>query len=728
MVQDVLDLLNQPLLDELTTTNDQFNHITLRNDPERQYQSPESESDLPRYADSVNSICSQRQGNCHLDADNFNRNIPAGTGVGKDAAAPESYVRGVLRTGPLRRQNHACDTCRSSKRACDLPVDGTVLQKHETRQSCTTCRIRGVPCTTIWLSKKRSQRAKKWAQNAARNSGVNGRKAVESVAVANDCPVPKFGTKQNELATTVLAGALCEELCHVYISVWDIPISQCLLQGSLPPQYSRGISAYGPLCRELRESDRIPQGKSWILTHWPLEDSNTASPMKMVTDSRPHLFNTAYVLDVFFSESGHSSLPPNLRLTRDKTIDDAYKWAAVATAAQFVVGESEKTNDRSERSRKKALLSQSRDVAACAWHKARDAAFRSIAATTSFRHAIALVIFGMIPTSGNSAHDGRLYEQDSVYALREGLQRLCNLCKRARLRLAATDTTNRAQDSPRDERSSSSHELFPGVTENLIELLGAVEWMVSMLNSLAIVTSKGSNCPLPIDRQHTETPWEDSTWLNTTPISWPYDPEIDHSIVTRAEVQSTTVAMYQDLGFDEAMLQAGRQTTCLAFLLWKHVAQFVLATKEIGDSTRSCNFDTLCRHYKTIASLIALWSRSFGSVPPGTSLDLKQTKCGRMFAFHANTGNFAILLFYEVARELEDRLSALPPNRAGDGLTNALRYARTRLKSQRLMSATMTSIIISGCTSGSDLEVGSSTPQLKGVPHIPYVSHSTLRV
>jgi hypothetical protein len=75
----------------------------------------------------------------------------------QDSNARVSRSRNGSTIGNPRRQNHSCDQCRSSKKACNLPLRiGISGQKPST--PCATCNARGLECTVAWLASKKSEK------------------------------------------------------------------------------------------------------------------------------------------------------------------------------------------------------------------------------------------------------------------------------------------------------------------------------------------------------------------------------------------------------------------------------------------------------------------------------------------------------------------------------------------------------------------------------------------
>lgn len=168
-----------------------------------------------------------------------------------------------------------------------------------------------------------------------------------------------------------------------------MPISQCLLQGSMLPRYSLGIAALAPLSGNMQLSNYLDKANLWIESCWETNSSLWAS-----TSVAPHIFRAVSILDSLFQRDGsRGSLAP--MTSRDSSITEAYKWVAMATAAQFAAGKDEHGSTSNTDSR--TARPRSRDIASATWRAAKQMVFGNIAATSSFRLALSLLLFGIIP-------------------------------------------------------------------------------------------------------------------------------------------------------------------------------------------------------------------------------------------------------------------------------------------------------------------------------------------
>lgn len=606
------------------------------------------------------------------------------------------------RKRPLRRQNHACDTCRSSKKACDLPLDVSVSHGYKVSRECTTCKIRGVECRAEWLSKKQSLKQAKKRAKLAQQSALDTDSANhdQKLAIQTTVGIPTpTSTTETELARQFMAQLTCSEYFHLYVQSFDMPVTQCLISGSMLPRYSLGVGGYIPLCRSPQISAHIQRANSWIETCWPVSISNHAPPTSLV--STPHLFSALSVLDALFFSASGTQKESQSKSCRDVLITDTYKQVAVATAAQFVLSKVKNPNCESKTNIRAENVAGLRDVAHAAWCKARDMLFRNISATRSFRLATSLVLFGLIFPTVSSSEDRQMCEEDSRYALQEGLTRLRSLSSQARCRLEAVQYVNEFRDLTQSQIIEPLQSLSLNDRANVLELVGAMEWMVSLINSIIIGTSRGTICPLAFDDYDAEDKMQDNRILDSRQSSEECESEIDGFILTRTEERSKSPAICQELGDDNAMIHAGRATSSVSILLWRSMARFTIAAE-------THDYETVLRWYITTTSLINIWRNTFGSLDANTRLSFHQPGCRRIFAFYSNDGDLAILLFHEAAQKLAARLSTDPTSPAEQQLVNTLRRARAYHKKQRLMSAIMVSVIAASYNDVSPTE--SETP------------------
>lgn len=339
----------------------------------------------------------------------------------QDSNARISRLGGSTIRNP-RRQNHSCDQCRSSKRACSLPLRvGISGQKPST--PCATCNARGLECTVAWLASKKfeKQSRKKARTSSYLREDSHPLNAADLSIVAEEhqriddhtrSRSESLSTLEVDLARQLTAHETCVQQFNLYVDVCDMPLSQCLLHGSMPPRYSLGIAALAPLSNSVHLNTYLEKANMWIESCWELNSSPWSS-----TTVAPHTFRTVSLLDSLFQGkcTEHSRPSPS----RDASINEAYKWVAIATAAQYAVDKSQSQGRE-----------HSRDLALTTWCKARKMVFKNIAASGSFRQSLSLILFGLILRPKGDLDDDATLE-DSRFALCEGIRRLYNLCTRA---------------------------------------------------------------------------------------------------------------------------------------------------------------------------------------------------------------------------------------------------------------------------------------------------------
>jgi hypothetical protein len=114
------------------------------------------------------------------------------------------------------------------------------------------------------------------------------------------------------------------------------------------------------------------------------------------------IFLVVSVLDALFqlSMSTYSS--------RHESINEAYKWVAIAAASQFTVREEKLPGMGRSHGR-------ARDIALATWQKAKQIVFENIAATRSFCLALCLLLFGTLFPS--TMPEGSSVLEDAAYAM-----------------------------------------------------------------------------------------------------------------------------------------------------------------------------------------------------------------------------------------------------------------------------------------------------------------------
>ncbi|KIX98630.1 uncharacterized protein Z520_05931 [Fonsecaea multimorphosa CBS 102226] len=613
--------------------------------------------------------------------------VPINTVLDADPQAPRTEGASYIRTS--RTQTHSCDQCRASKRACDLRW--TVGTKDKLPSSpCGTCLTRGLKCTTTWLSSRQAERQAR--KRLGRSSVSHERNATSEAGVATD--------KQRSLQGSLYAMATCvsapeanlvrqltsRETCslqfNLYVDVIDMPVSQCLLQGSMPPAYSLGVAALTPVSNSLHLRGHWERATSWVKTCWETNATSWTS-----TASAPYVFHTASVLDALFQRrDAHMSQASAAK--HDASITQTYKWVAIATATQFVVhrvdGKGEHRLDSS------ASLPYSRDIAYAAWRHAKQTVFGNISATTSFRLAVSLLLFGQIVPPPEQDDESCAYEEDSAYARCEGIRRIHQLCAQARALLLESESN--APKPTAGPRHPAQMLPLEG-KKHLLELIGALEWLATIANATAIAMSRGKICPLPtentllnLDNFTKET--DQVQQLKLSPLSGTHadEPEIDNAIVLRAKTEEMNVVTMWNRG-PPTMFQAVRKAGSFVVLLYKAVASLTVVARDFREGKVNCN--VIKRSCTAARTVMELWRSCFGILDTTLTRRLEEshTDLRRLFFFCSNDADLAILLLYEVIRNLESLVSRQPSTPAVESLIDDLRSMRPFYAEQRLLSA-----------------------------------------
>lgn len=600
----------------------------------------------------------------------------------------------------FRRQNRSCDQCRSAKRACDLPNDSCIQTQRPSR-ACSLCTIRGVECTATWLVNKQSAlRAKKrprlkTSSTEEESSGLALNATEERPA---EMEMPPAVPEAN-LAKLTIAHETCSQQFNLYVDVFDIPISHCLFLDSMPPGYSLGVAALSPIKDSSNLSRYLSKADAWIKSCWNLNFMAFGS-----TAPAPHIFHTVSVLDAVFQRTGAQPYRSSMT-SRDAAITETYKWAAIALAAQFVpanVGE-KKHHD----SRYSKYLEYRHDVALAAWEKAKQKVFGNIAATTSFRVALSLLLFGLVPPPG-SMNQCQELDEDAEYALCEGVRRLRTLCAKARARVSAYHEVS-GSNSVTDSRRSAigTHDLphlSPEDSKYILELLGAVEWLINIINAVAIGVSGGKtnafhaqmSRPLTTYRPHdpgdtSSGPGEDTLWLFR-----------QHGLgnLGLMQTESTTVAfttLWYKGAHDDVLLQTLRKLAYVAIVIWKSLADLTMAIE--NTPRNNVSYENIFQCYETTISLLQRWRSTFGILDPAMRecFDKASSEIWRTVAFTSNDCDLAILLFCDLVQRLEISLAQQQFTPETERLRSALRLTSNFRKTQRLISAEQVSLVASTC-------------------------------
>lgn len=446
---------------------------------------PQSTQDDSGWSDSLEPPDNE----ANAGSDGIAHSYPAGQIAGRPSVAPPVNVnRGLLpvcdfpksSTGRrARRQNRSCDPCRLAKRACDLPP-GVAIHGNKPPMPCSMCSLRSAECTVAWLASRdgSSYNAQKRAEKSSRSltmrrtgDGSGGdnlrqRQNDEELWVHS---ASLTRSAEWDLGKGLMARERWSQQLYIYIDIIDMPLAVCLSQECMPPCYTLGITALAALAESTAVSPYLDRARSRINTCWDMKEMSW-----MPTPVTPQLFLAVSILDALFQHP-EDAQDGNLR---DGAIAETYKWVAIATAAQFTTHE----HDRIETGE---THSRARDLATVTWRRAREMLFQNIGATRSFRLALSLLLFGTVmpPTR---LEQSSAFAEDAAYAASEGAQRLRTLSANARLYLqssygeAAAPPFFSGVVYPRTGRQGSRpvQALPCREKQNIMELLGAIEWLL----------------------------------------------------------------------------------------------------------------------------------------------------------------------------------------------------------------------------------------------------------
>lgn len=586
-----------------------------------------------------------------------------------------------------RKQNHSCDQCRTAKRACSLKQNVSINGQKPTT-SCTTCDIRGLECTVAWLANRKFQQQTRKRPRTTSYVQSTDTVVVPCVATCSegqaDTPPVDRGafvlSREDDLARQLLGCDTLSQKFNLYVDVIDMPISQCLLQGSMHPRYNLGIAALGPLSDSSHMSVYFDHANVWIRSCWEKQTSSWAS-----TVVAPHLFHAISLLDSLFQYNGIQ--PGHSSTSRDASITETYKWVTIATVAQFAV-----SNHPTEDPSQQAPHLHSRDIATNTWRRAKELLFKNISSVRSFRLALSLLLFGLIPAP-NSGDESSAFEEDATFALCEGVRRVKMLCSQARACVSASveEGTSRCPKG----KSHSVQILPKDVRENILELIAAIEWLSIMTNSVTVVSSGGKICPLPLEICDTAIESPQSA-KETNQASSPdvssvvllHDYEIDNSIASRAkEGECALIPLLCKDSSENLVLQAARQSGAVEILLWICLASFTLDIENIMNGNP--NYEAVRQRYTIAVRLVELWRLSFGTLDNKTAFCIERSTSDirQMAGYCLNDGDLAILAFCATAQRLETYLEGQPSTPQTESLASTLRSSRSYRKKQRLLAA-----------------------------------------
>ncbi|KAJ5825835.1 hypothetical protein N7474_002973 [Penicillium riverlandense] len=610
------------------------------------------------------------------------------------------------RLGRPRRQNHSCDQCRSGKRACDLPLDLTI---HRQRPSavCSQCNIRGIECTVAWLARKQalqqsSRQTNAKSRNAERNkavepTGTTEKDEARGARVSVPAIVSPISKASEDLTGQLLARQACSERFGLYVDIVDMPMSECLRQGSMPPQYSFGIAAWALLGESPQMSTYFGRANTWIQSCWDTDtDSNDDQNF-----AAPHLFRAVSLLDTIFQRENTETYSASMA-SRDAAITEAYKWVAVASAAQLAVDQ-DRSGTRGD-SNAGLCTQQAQDIAYSAWRKAKHLVFGNLAAVSSFRLALAMLLFGkIVPLKYSTGQEE--FEEDSAYAFCQGVWRLRRLCAGARARLMAQATSGghdydlEIEARRRRPTPTLAHSLQSDIKGNVSELIGAIEWLITMLNSVKIGISLGKLGALPVEAYMSadDDPRPQTDKSQQYLVSF-LSGGFEDSILSHVKQREGpfTVLWVNGLS-DDTIVRSIRQLAALVVLIWKDLAHLVLVSR--ASYIDEADLDVLHKRYVATITLIKLWRSAFGVLSDTMRYDLQNLHFSlwRLVAFSCIDTELAVLIFCEVSQNIETRLVAQASTPGASCFLNALQSTSAYRKKESLLSSQQVALISSTC-------------------------------
>ncbi|CAG8901763.1 unnamed protein product [Penicillium egyptiacum] len=608
----------------------------------------------------------------------------------KFPTAPQNKTPASKR-GPrrLRRQNHSCDPCRSAKRACDLPPNANHVDNLSS-SPCSMCKLRGTDCTVVWRASKQSHKPKKSASVSFVKSHSTDHDLDSINKYTDDSLSPttpnSLSSHESVLVCHMMTSETCAQKLDVYIDIFDDPMSKLLSKRCMAPCYSLGIAALTPLSRNTQLAAHFSQAQSSIKNSW--EKGSSPRP----TSAASRLFLTASILDSLFqSPNSHSKCARSV--SRDNALIETYKWVAIATGSQFSVNESDAEN--MWKSHK-----QTRDVAYATWCKAKHMVFENIA-NKSFRLGLSLLLFGIIlpPTESDKSCE---FEEDAAYALHEGLRRLHTLCAEARAYLQNCSTQSALLTPLMGLRKPCLlQNLSTGALENVLELIAAFEWLVEMLQSVAIslFPCRSFTFALSIGNfsaEHSHSIEKVTQRSDGKSVDNGRDSNtMDDAIIARVTAGSPTVTVLWSQGFPEHLVHSALlESGSVVILVWKALARLTLSIRKVGAG--DANYTEIHHRFNMMTMLIDLWRTTFGTVDHASALSLQLSTANvrRGVLFCATDGNLGVLLFYELCCQLQRHLEDQPQS-LGNKLRETLNLTRNYSNYQRLTSAMQISYLTS---------------------------------
>lgn len=558
------------------------------------------------------------------------------------ASEPTDIRKDAESTPRRRKQNRSCDQCRVSKKACDLPPPtSSSAVKNEVATRCGMCAARGIECTSVWLDR---QKGKERSAVAKRVAHMTEQRAAREAASA--LPTALSLSADAALSRPSLAQSIIARNLALYVEAFEIPMAECLMPGSLPPTYAYGLHALKPLREETNLVEASSESVEWSKE---ADESRKMTSGSQTIRKAALVFQAAGLLDAIFAPASVKS--PK----RAVSIAEGYKWVAVATAAQYNFAPMHVGGPRR------------RDVAHAAFQRAKEAVFNNISATQSFRHALSMLLLGVVsPLDFEESKD--TFEEDATYAFHGGARRLQRLCADARNKLERRES----------RIPSSSYSL-------IIETVFAVQWLVDL-----IYTSFRRSSDIGDVLEHTVV----SQGLACADAEESVAARALETKVTFIEKWNKSELLTQTSGqIDDQFFSDARQLASMTVLLWKRVKRLQADSEALIIRDGSINHITAL--YEKAISAIRIWRRVFGGIDSATDLHFAKASSNvvwRAFALCSNDADFAILLFCDITQNLRHTLASV-----SQGSTKSFQVmldADTQeLAQQRLVSAIRVSMI-----------------------------------
>lgn len=578
----------------------------------------------------------------------------------------------VRQTRVLRKQNHACDACRTAKKACDLPPRRLSRRSNgnttAASKACSLCISRGLDCTTSWLASKPIRRRS--TQPGADNA----------VTDATSCPAIPL-TLEHDIARQVVARDTRAVQFSFYVDSFEMPIAHCLLRGSLPPMYKLGLDAITELGNMEAMSKHMEMAESWVKTCGEVDQE---SPWAESMCSAPHLFRIVSVLDAIFE----SVLFPRISKLKHASITETYKQVALAMASQYAVKGPAATVE---------TPSRGHDLSLVTFRKARELIFSNISTIGSFRLALAMLIFGTIAPPG-CGEDLEGFLQDTQYVLQKGQRRLQTLCANAQTALRALSKSKQTARS-----SQSAIDLPREAVPLTAELVGVLQWLIDLYKSVvfSISQSQRVSCSSVDFMVAADSPAssESSPATTVSPVlavlQDPDSLEAEDSIVAQAENSNCSlISQWKHAGSTDVLdlIDSSRRAASVGVILWKSLARFsAVAQRAFQGATGTAAFEAIEPLYVGMCALIRLWRATFGTLDIDARLyPNKHTPVTwRLLSICSNDADLPILLFCSVAQRLERCMEEDPHflSLKDTSLHRRLREDTTFRKEQRLISA-----------------------------------------